>query len=591
MTDVAQVQVARRGRRAALVDRLNVARRRLTQQNVLLVMAGLATVVLVGAPLFVLVRTSVAPSNVLPFDGPDVTLDNFGTVLGSTVAPRLVFNTLVYAGGTVLGGLVVAGLLTWLTERTDLPFRRALRLAVFMGLPMPPLAIAFGWILLLNPTNGTLTQVLDSTPFPSSLFNVYSLRMMVFVSVLAVVPTMYLMLSGVVRNMDPQLENAAAASGASRMWTLLRVTLPLLVPGLLSTSIFIFMIMVQAFEIPLAIGTTARKPTMSTWIFQLAQPQQSGQKIQYGVAAVFGIGLVFVGALLMFVYFRATRLGQRFRVVTGKGFRPNRIALGRWRYPAIAFAIAYVVLQLLPLLSLLWASLLRFYEPPSLDALSQVSLSNYASLFGSELIRDATINTVILIISTATITMLLSGIISWFVVRRSSRLSRSLDMIAFAPLAIPGIVFALAILLLYIRTPLYDTIWILVLAHVTIFLAFGTRTMNGALIQIHPELEHAATASGARWLTMLRKVLLPLVWPHFLNGWLWIMVQSMRDLTVPLMVASANTLVLSAAMWQLWTSSANVPGASALIILTTLGLLLLAAPLQRYTPLGLTERS
>src|SRR5205807_1057920 len=110
----------------------------------------------------------------------------------------------------------------------------------------------------------------------------------------------------------------------------------------------------------------------------------------------------------------------------------------------------------------------------------------------------------------------------WFAVRGKGRTARCLDVLAFAPLAIPGIVMALAILLLYIRTPLYSTIWIIVLAHVTIFIAFGTRAMNGALLQIHPELEHAAMASGAPWATALRKILLPLLWPHFLNGWLWV---------------------------------------------------------------------
>jgi iron(III) transport system permease protein len=177
--------------------------------------------------------------------------------------------------------------------------------------------------------------------------------------------------------------------------------------------------------------------------------------------------------------------------------------------------------------------------------------------------------------------MLLSYLISWYSVRSRARGGKLLDVLAFTPLAVPQIVMAIALLLLYVRTPLYGTIWLIVLGHVTVYLAFGTRTMNAALLQIHHELENAGTASGASWSSNMRWVLLPLLWPHMLNGWLWVVAHSMRDLTIPLMLMTTGNVVISSVLWLLW-GFPNIPGASALAMLMILGLTLLVVPIQLH---------
>ena len=201
---------------------------------------------------------------------------------------------------------------------------------------------------------------------------------------------------------------------------------------------------------------------------------------------------------------------------------------------------------------------------------------------GGRSVKRTFVNTLVMVFTTATVTMILSSFISWFATRSRTRSARWLDTLTFAPLAIPNVVIAISILLLYMRTPLFSSIWIIVLAQVTIFLAFGTRTMNAALIQIHPELESAAMACGASWLTTLRKILLPMLLPHFLNGWLWVVAHSMRDLTIALTLMSAQNMVVSSMLWLLW-SNGEVSSASALLILMVLGVLILVLPLQIYT--------
>ena len=560
---------------------VRVARTRLpTQQQIVLPLLVFSAVVLVVAPLIILLRSSFLPAGELPFDALSLTFTNFAAAYADAATLKLFLNTTYYAGGSVLLGLILAGLLTWLVERTDMPFRTTIKATLFASMTIPPLAYAFGWVLLLNPNNGALNVWLKNLfRLDQHPFDVYTLWMMIFISATELVPTMFVMLSGLFRNMDPQLEKAAAVSGANYLKTARYILLPLLTPGLLSVAMYMLMIMVQAFEIPLVMGLTAGVPVLSVYIYLLSSPE--GGTPKYGLAAAFGIGLLVLAIILMVVYYAATRTAERFRVVTGKGFRPKRIELGRGRYLAMIFTWIYFGIMVAPLLALLWTSLLPFYQLPSAMALNKISLNNYRTITGSTKVQQAILNTFILVFSTATLAMLLSGIMSWFAVRGKGKLARFLDMIAFAPMAIPRIVMAISILLLYIRTPLYGTIWIIVLAQVTAYLAFGTRTINGALIQIHPELENAATAAGASWLTTMRKILLPLLWPHFLNAWLWIIAHSMRDLTLALTLMSPDNVVLSSTLWILW-SFGDVPKASALLMLMMVGLLLIVLPIQLY---------
>lgn len=570
------------------LDARQAKKQSITQQRLVLSCVTLITLILVAAPLLILLRSSLLPQGALPFDTASLTFKNFVAAYGEPATLRLFFNTVIYAGGSVFFGMVLACVLTWLVERTNMPFRTVVKVAMFAEMTVPPLAFAFGWIMLLNPNNGVLNVWLKNLlRLEQPPFDVYSLWMMIFISATELVPTMFVMLSGLFRNMDPQLEIAGAACGANYLRTVRRITLPLLIPGLLSVAIYMLMIMVQAFEIPLAIGLTARVPVLSAYIYLLSSPE--GGMPRYGLAAAFGISLLLLAMILMGVYYAATRAGERFRVVTGKGFRPRRTDLGGWKYGAAAFTAAYFLLMAAPLMTLLWTSLLPFYQLPSLSALVSVSLDNYRAILSSSKIQQAISNTFILVFSTASLAMALSGLISWFAVRSKSKLARLLDALAFSPLAIPRIVMGIAILLLYIRTPLYGTIWIIVLAQVTSYLAFGTRTINGGLMQIHPELENAATACGASWVATMRKILLPLLWPHFLNGWLWIVAHSMRDLTLALTLMSPDNVVLSSTLWMLWTFG-DIPRAAALLMLMVVSLLLLVLPIQLYASRGAEAR-
>lgn len=539
---------------------------------------GLLVAILVLGPLLVLLRASVAPSNTLPFDGWGVTAAHYAAIFTRADNLRLAGNTLLYALGSVGIGVALATIMAWTTERTDMPGRLAVRVLMFSWMAVPPLVMGFGWILLINPGNGALNafaRLLTGRTEP--LFTIYSFWSLILITALAVVPTAFVMVSGLMRNMDPQLEHAATVHGAGGGTVLRRITLPLVAPGVLSVVIFMFMAVVQAFDLPLIIGLTARIPVLSTRIYLLSSPDAGMPN--YGLSSAFGVLLMAVAALLLAAYFRAVRLGERFRVVTGRGFRPKRVALGGWRWPVCVAVMGYFALMLMPLAMLGWTSLFPSYRLPGPGAFGDASLANYVRVLAQGSVQRALGNTMMLVLASASIVMVLSSLIAWFSVRGHSRLARAVDVLSFAPTAIPPIVMVMAILLLYLQTPLHGTLAILVLGHMTIYIAFGTRTMGAALMQLHKELADAVAMSGAGWFTGLRRVTLPLVWPQLLNGWLWVVAHSARDLTIPLVLLSAGNVVVATALWQMWDYP-DLPGAAAVAMVLVVGLLAVVIPLQ-----------
>lgn len=551
----------------------------LIQPRAVLAILAIVTFVLVLGPLAVLVHTSFLPPTALPLAAAPATLGNYESVFGRADTYVLVRNTLWYAGGSVSLAVILATAIAWLAERTDLPFRNAVHTLMFSWMAVPPLVMAFGWILLLNPNNGALNIALKAAfDLDDAPLTIYSIWAMIGITGISLVPTIFVMMSSVLRNMDPQLESAATASGANRLTVLRRVTLPLVSPGLLSVAIYMLMVMVQAFDVPLAIGLTAQMPVLSTRIYVLTAGNEALP--EYGLSAALGVVLMGFALGLMWGYFRLVRTGERFRVVTGKAFRPRRQALGRLRPVMGGLVLLYFVTMFLPLLMLLWTSLLPFYQTPSVEVFAAMTFANYRDILGQPLVHQAAANTVLLALTSATLAMGLASLVSWYSVRTASNFARWLDTLAFMPTAVPHIVMAMAIMVLYLRTPLHGTVALLIVAHVGIYIAFGTRTMHSALLQIHKELENAATVSGAPWVTTLRRIVLPILWPHFLNGWLWVVAHSARDLTVPLMLMSTGNLVVSSLLWIMWEHP-NVPGAAALAILLVVALMSLVMAVQR----------
>lgn len=536
------------------------------------------TLFLVVVPLLVLFISSVTPTGSLPFTTSALTLGNYQEAFSNPIVLRLLTNTLTYAGLSLLVAMVIGLGLAWLTERTNLPFKVFVRATIFFLFAMPGLLIAFGWILLLGPNNGMINLLLRDVLGDGWQLNIYTLSGMVFVTAMNVAPVVWLLISAVLRMVPAELEDAARASGASPSEVLKSVTLPVLLPGLLSAMIYVFMLLLQTFDVPLSIGLNARVPVLATHIYLLAVPELSAPR--YGLASTFGVVLLLLAFLMMRFYLRATRVAERYQVISGKGYARRLHQLGVARWPSFVAVLGlFLLMGGLPMLALFWASLLPFYQPFGLDLLDMVSMDNYRAVLDRSSLKSSAWNTVVYMIGAATLCMVLSFLVSWIAVRSRAKGARILELISFLPLATPRMVFALAFLLFYIHTPLYGTVWVLLLAGATAGLAFGTRLMSSTLMQVHRELEQASSVSGVSWLRTLQHILLPLLFPALLNGWLYVAITCFRDLTKPIILSTTGNEVLIRSLWLLWNRP-DTTTAAALSVLMMLALMVIVVPLQ-----------
>jgi iron(III) transport system permease protein len=263
------------------------------------------------------------------------------------------------------------------------------------------------------------------------------------------------------------------------------------------------------------------------------------------------------------VYFQSvlSTRGNRYATMTGKGFRPRLIDLGRWRYLTVGIFLAYFLLiVVLPFAVLLWSSLQKFYSVPSMEALQRLTLEPYRTILGYPSLWRSVWNSLLLSVSTATLIMLVTSVICWIVVKTKVRGRWLLDNIASLPMVFPGIVLGLAIMILYLYLPIgvYGTIWILLIAYVTRFLPYGLRYNTTSMLQIHKELEESAAMSGASWATTFRRIILPLLKPGLVAGWIYIVIVSIRELSSSILLYSPGTEVISILIWELWENGQYV---------------------------------
>ena len=239
----------------------------------LLVLALLA--ILVVAPLIFMVLASFRPAGVLPMAPGTFTLSHYIQAFSAADSWPTIRNTLLYAGLGVLFALPLAFGFAFLTERTDMPLRNAMYVLMFIPMSTPVFATALGWVLLLGPRGGTINvylRLLTGSDAAEGPFNIFSLEGLIFVHVLGIVPTMWLFLTAVLRQMDPSLEEAALASGASRWQVLRTVTAPLMRPGVAAVAIYFLLSGLESLELPLALGPTAGIDVLATKIFSASSP-------------------------------------------------------------------------------------------------------------------------------------------------------------------------------------------------------------------------------------------------------------------------------------------------------------------------------
>src|SRR4051794_27412485 len=501
-----------------------------------------------------------------------LTLQNFVTLFTDPDFLDPLLTTAIIATTSAIICCVVAAPMGWLVSRTDMPGRQFIRALVTASFVTPPFLGAVAWELLAAPNSGLLNQLyrfVTGAEADAHLFNIYSLTGIIFVISCYTFPFVFVLVANALDNMPGELEDASAILGAKAWTTARRVTVPLALPALVAGAMIAFLQAMTLFGSPAILALPAGFHTMTTKIWSLFQYPP---KLELAAAAAVPL------LLLTIVLLQAQKfiLGRRgYSVVGGKYGAPRRVELKKWRWAALALCVVVLLNPVfLPYLALLNAA----FSPnaTTLVTPSTATWHNVVFVF-TELSSTqlALKNTVILGASTATVGTILALIIAYVTTRRVIAGHHFLGFLATAPIAVPGIVLGVGLFLSYTRPPfvLYGTLWILLIAFLTINLPSAYQQLQAAFATIHPELEDASRILGATRLQSLRQITAPLLRTGVIATWCFIFIGVMRELSAAVVLFTSQTKVLSVLIYDLNESgdlaAIAVPGIAMLVITFT----------------------
>lgn len=474
------------------------------------------------------------------------TLEKYARVYSDARLPQVVLNTVIYSFGSAFLATTLAVILAYLNFRTDIPFRGVLHLLPVVSMMIPHLAYGSSWALLLNPTNGMLNLILQE--FGLGPINIYSLPGMIFVEGLLDLPVAYLVIVAAMASFDSSLEEASWVSGRSRAATWWRIILPILRPAILAAITLVLIRSISAFAIPSVLGMPGRIEVLTTFIYRLINV---GFVPDYGRAAAVGVSVLGAAVVLVYLYRYLTARSERFVTISGKGYRPTISRLGVWRWPLGLFVLLLgILLVVLPVLVLLYTSLVPYVMAPSAEAFRQLTWRNWTQVLGDPLTLRALRNSIILALGGATLGIILSTLTSYVVVRVRTRSSAVLEALTFLSFSFPGLVIGVGFMWLFARTALYGTLWALLIGYVAVYLPYGIRPLTSTFIQISKDLEDASAVSGAGFFRTFRKVVAPLALPGVLSGWTLLLVMFVRELDVSTVLARPGSEVLSVQLYR-----------------------------------------
>jgi len=514
-------------------------------------------------------------------DGPRLSLANFGGLFADPRFYGAVVNTIICGAGATLASGILGFSLAWVVSRTDVPGRSWFETLNLVPFFLSPYVGAIGWIYLVAPYSGLLqTTLADTLGVSANFLNIYSLGGVIWMLSLFYTPYVYLFVISPLRQMDAALEDAARVHGASFSATLRHITIPLLLPALLSAALIVFITSAGLFDVPLALASPKGIRTMPTEIFSLV-----GYPSDLGRAAAFGIVAIVVTIALTLLQ-RRYFSRRRYETVTGKGYRPRLIRLRRrGKAAALALELVYIFASVvLPVMALVAVSLSAIWTGRFRAA--SATLDNFRFvLFDYSLTQQAILNSLFLALAGASLGVILSTLQAYYLNRGPVRRRAVVDALLSLPLGIPGIVLGLFFLILAIRTPLYNTLTIILIAYIARFFPFATRTIGAMVAALHPELEESARASGANWAQTMRLVFLPLLRPALIAAWIMLFIIFVRELGATILLYAHGTETISVAMVDLSDRSGYVTA----LAIVQLALLLIGFVLFRLTRMEMVQ--
>ena len=513
-------------------------------------LVGGAAAVLVLYPIFFLLQASLSVGDPQARPPQAYGLDNFadlpryGHIFGNTVTVAVVATAMAVVFGFVMG---------WILTRTNVPGRAALEQLMALPYYVTPLMGALAWSLIGSPSGGFLNQVWRALGGEGHLIDVTTPYGIAWVMALFEGSVAFVMIGAVMKSMDPALEEASQVLGAGRLRTMLRITLPLVLPGVLGAAIFVFAEMLGSFSAALVLGLPSRFYVVTTAMYQLV----SQYPPQFPRAAAMGVSLFAVMFLMVYIYRRVVS-GGTFVTITGKAFRPRVMNVGSLRWSLLAICWAYLgVAVILPIFTLLYASIQRLAT--AFPKAGNFTLENYRTALSLDAVRGALWNSLLLGVGTASLGVLIMGFLAWMIYRSRLPGVGVIEYVLMFPQAVPRLVFAFGMLWAWLifPIPVYGTLWLLLIAYLTVFLPLGLRTIAGVILQIDRSLEESAQMCGASWGYRMRTVTMPLLRPGLIAAWLLLFIASVRELGASILLMGPHSKVITPAIVESWFSTST----------------------------------
>lgn len=510
------------------------------------VLVAVISVLLVVPPLVLMLWSSLHPGGGATREG----TFGFGAFVDLFTGEdfwRVAAQTAQFAGFASALALILGGVLAWGVARTNMKGKSLVYVGVFLSFAVPGMIEAVGWVQIFGQGAGIATGAFQSLFGWSPVAQ--SMPMIVVIQAFSWAPMVFLLLVGPFKSMDATLEESALAARASRATVLRRVSGPLMAPAILAVLILVLVRAVQAFEMPLFLGSPAGIRTFTTEIYSTLHKSFSPD---YATAAAFGTILVVVLSFGLWLYYRATRLSAKFTTVSGKAFRAKEADLGPWKWVAGAFVAFCTLIWIAPVIAMMLTSLW-----PGLGrggGFGSFTLKNYIAVGEFRGLVDGIVNTLVVSVASATLATLLCMVAAYLIVRTRIRGRQLLDGVLSLPIVIPGTVLGLAFLITYLRVPvaIYGTLWIIIFAFIAHYSPYAMRYLQPSLVQISRDIDDASRAAGANELTVFRRILMPLIVPAIVGSWIYVFFHAFKDVSIVAMIYTGNTPVLSTQLLDMW---------------------------------------
>lgn len=464
------------------------------------------------------------------------TVANYLRVFGDRDILPMLNNSILYAAGSAALGTGLGALLAWIVARTNTPGKALVELMPLYPILMPPIMKNIAWILLLAPKSGILNNLLhEYLGIETLIFNAFSMAGMVWVFGLACVPLGYLFLLPVFLSFDPSLEESAYIAGSRPVHTTLRITFPLALPAFLSAFVLNFLRGLRSFETPVLQGTPGNINVFVSRVYD-----SMALEFNTGLATAYSVVLVVLSVITLVFYIRATRFSERYATITGKGYRVKVLDIGIWKYVTFLAVFLYFLVGIaIPFVVLIVVSMIPYFDYETFMKFpSNLALSNYYKVMKHPSFVTGLYNSLILS-TTIALSTVLAGIVMAFTIYRTKTYgAKVFEFIGTLPLAFPPLVLSVGLLIVFLGTPLYNSLWALGVGLFVAYFPYAFRNASGSIVNIHKELDEAAWVHGARWRHVFFKITLPILKPSVGGALFYIFIEAIRNVDVAVLLTS-----------------------------------------------------